>query len=319
MFISLIFSKLNSKNTHMLRDKVIEFYVEMDDFYKDFAQQIKNYPLLENPGAKKRNRKGRLSDAEMMSIYLLFHFGGFTNFKHFYKHYVGVHLLDLFPDLISYERFNARQERIVLPLLLYLKYRGLGKSRGINYIDATLLPVCHIKREHQHKVFKGLARKGKSTMGWFFGFKLHLIINDKGELLSFYLTPGNVDERNREVMAAMTKDIFGKLFADRGYVSQPLADLLFADGIQLITKVKKNMKKQNLSDVDAILLRKRAVIESVNDELKNICKIEHTRHRSPKGFLVNLLAGLTAYCFLPKKPSLNITPIEDNQLSLWAA
>lgn len=117
----------------------------------------------------------------------------------------------------------------------------------------------------------------------------------------------------------MTKEVFGKLFGDKGYISKALAELLFQDGIQLITKVRKNMKQQNLSDVDAILLRKRALVESVNDELKNICKIEHTRHRSVKGFLVNLIAGLTAYCFFPKKPSLNITPVQTNQLSLWAA
>lgn len=255
----------------------------------------------------------------MMSIYLLFHFGQFTSFKHFYNQYVCKHLTDLFPTLISYERFNARQDRILLPLMLYLKYRGLGNSRGINYIDSTLLRVCHAKREKQHRVFKGIAAKGKSTMGWFFGFKLHLIINDKGELLSFYLTKGNVDDRNIELMTAMTKDVFGKLFGDKGYISKALAELLFQDGIQLITKVRKNMKKQNLSDVDAILLRKRALVECVNDELKNICKIEHTRHRSIKGFLVNLIAGLTAYCFFPKKPSLNITPIQSNQLTLWAA
>ena len=156
-------------------------------------------------------------------------------------------------------------------------------------------------------------------MGWFFGFKLHLIINDKGELLSFYLTKGNVDDRNIEVMSSMTKAIFGKLFGDKGYISKALAQLLFQDGIQMITKVKKNMKKQNLSDIDAILLRKRALVESVNDELKNICKVEHTRHRSLNGFLVNLIAGLTAYCFFPKKPSLNITPIQTNQLTIWNA
>ncbi|WP_345008198.1 IS982 family transposase, partial [Snuella lapsa] len=267
----------------------------------EFASQLENRPLLENSTPQRRNRKGRLSDSEMMSIYLLFHFGQFTNFKHFYTQYVCKHLDDLFPDLISYVRFNARQERVLLPLMLYLKYRGLGKSRGINYIDSTLLRVCHIKREKQHRVFKGIAEKGKSTMGWFFGFKLHLIINDKGELLSFYLTKGNVDDRNLEVMTAMTKEVFGKLFGDKGYISQALADLLFQDGIQLITKVRKNMKKQNLSDVDAILLRKRALVESVNDELKNICKIEHTRHRSLSGFLVNLIAGLVAFCFFPKK------------------
>lgn len=303
----------------MLRDKVTEFFVNLDDFYIEFANQLKNRPLLEDSQVKRRNRKAKLSDSEMMSIYLLFHFGQFTNFKHFYIHYVQEHLIDLFPDLVSYERFNARQERVLLPLMLYLKYRGLGKSRGINYIDSTLLRVCHIKREKQHKVFKGIAEKGKSTMGWFFGFKLHLIINDRGELLSFYLTKGNVDDRNIDLMTAMTKEVFGKLFGDKGYISKALAELLFQDGIQMITKVRKNMKKQNLSDVDAILLRKRALVESVNDELKNICKIEHTRHRSMKGFLVNIVAALTAYCFFPKKPSLNITPIQTNQLSLWAA
>lgn len=303
----------------MLRDKVTEFFVEMDDFCIEFASQLENRPLLEDSSANRRNRKGKLSDSEMMSIYLLFHFGQFTNFKHFYNQYVCRHLTDLFPCLTSYERFNARQDRILLPLMLYLKYRGLGKSGGINYIDSTLLRVCHAKREKQHRVFKGIAAKGKSTMGWFFGFKLHLIINDKGELLSFYLTKGNVDDRDIELMTAMIKEVFGKLFGDKGYISKALAELLFQDGIQLITKVRKNMKEQNLSDIDAILLRKRALVESVNDELKNICKIEHTRHRSVKGFLVNLIAGLTAYCFFPKKPSLNITPIETRQLDLWAA
>ena len=303
----------------MLEDKITEFYVELDDFCNEFDTQLKENLALGDLSVKRRNRKGKLSDSEMMSIYLLFHYGQFTNFKHFYIHYVCKHLTELFPDLISYVRFNARQERILLPLMLYLKYRGLGKSRGINYIDSTLLRVCHIKREKQHRVFKGVASKGKSTMGWFFGFKLHLIINDRGELLSFYLTKGNVDDRSIDVMGTMTKDIFGKLFGDKGYISKALKELLFQDGIQLITKVRKNMKTQNLSDVDAILLRKRALVESVNDELKNICKVEHTRHRSIKGFLTNLIAGLTAYCFFPKKPSLNISPIRTNQLCLWAA
>ena len=301
----------------MLRDKITQFYVELDDFCKEFEQELSKRPVIEG-AVKSRRRAGNLSDAEMMSIYLLFHFGQFTNFKSFYTMYVQKHLVDLFPDIISYERFNARQHRILIPLMMYLKQRGLGKSRGINYIDSTLLRVCHIKRENQHKVFKNVATKGKSTMGWFFGFKLHLIINDKGELLSFYLTKGNVDDRNLEVMKAMTKDIFGKLFGDKGYISKALKQLLFEDGIQLITKVRKNMKTQNLSDIDAVLLRKRALVESVNDELKNICKIEHSRHRSVKGFLVNLIAALTAYCFFPKKPSLNIQPIKSNQLSLFA-
>lgn len=303
----------------MLKDKIIEFFVEIDDFYKIFEIEVQKMQRLAiEDNVKRRNRKGNLSDAEMMSIMLLFHSGHFTNFKHFYLNFICENCTDLFPNLISYERFVKRQERLIVPLILFLKHRCLGKSRGINYIDSTKIEVCHIKREKQNKVFVGFAEKGKSTLGWFFGFKLHLIINDKGEILSFYLTKGNVDDRDIKVLSSMTKDIFGKLFGDRGYISKALSELLFQDGIQLITKVRKNMKKQNLSDVDAILLRKRALIESVNDELKNICKLQHTRHRSMNGFMINLLACLSAYHFFPKKPSLNITPCESNmQLSIF--
>ena len=158
-------------------------------------------------------------------------------------------------------------------------------------------------------------------MGWFFGFKLHLIINDKGELMSFYLTKANVDDRNIKVLSNMTQSIFGKLFGDKGYISKALSELLFQDGIQLITKVRKNMKKKPLSSSEKILLRKRAIIETVNDELKNICQIEHTRHRSINSFLLNILGALAAYSFFPKKPSINLDLDKkaDNQLTLFAA
>jgi hypothetical protein len=303
----------------MLKDKVIKFYVEIDDFYKQFLSEMKNYKKLEETNIKRRNRAGKLTDTEMMSIILLFQSGGFSNFKNFYNDFVKVYLADLFPELISYERFVKRQERLFLPLLLFLKHRGLGKCTGINFIDSTKIEACEIQREKQHKVLKNFAEKGKTTTGWFFGFKLHLIINDKGQILSFYLTKGNVDDRDIRVLSKMTQDIFGKLFGDRGYISKALSELLFQDGIQLITKVRKNMKQQNLSDIDAILLRKRSVIESVNDELKTICKLQHTRHRSINGFLLNLVSALVAYHFLPKKPSLKITPFEQNpnQMSIF--
>lgn len=302
----------------MLRDKVTEFYVVLDDFHKEFEVEIKKH-RIELTDVKSRNRSTNMSESEIMSILLLFHFGHFTNFKHFYLYYVQMHLSDLFPNQLSYNRFVQLQNRVSIPLMLFLKFKCMGKSRGINFVDSTTIKVCHIKREKQNKVFREIAMKGKSTMGWFFGFKLHLIINDKGEILSFYLTKGNVDDRDYQVMSTLTSEIFGKLFGDRGYISKALSELLFNDGIQLITKVKKNMKKQNLSSEDQILLRKRALIESVNDELKNICKIEHSRHRSITGFLINLTSALSAYHFFPKKPSLNITPSEEEitQLSLF--
>ena len=193
-----------------------------------------------------------------------------------------------------------------------------GKSRGINFVDSTHLKVCDVRRIHNLKVFKSVAERGFTSIGWFYGFKLHLIINDKGEILSFYLTKGNVDDRNFKVMKSLTENIFGKLFGDKGYISQALFDLLFEDGIQLITKVRKNMKQRNLTETEQILLRKRAIIESVNDELKNMCKLQHTRHRSINGFLFNIMATLAAYSFFPKKPSLNIQMESSHQLILAA-
>lgn len=186
-------------------------------------------------------------------------------------------------------------------------------------MDSTTLKVCKNQRIHNHKVFKGIAERGKSSMGWFYGFKLHLVCNEKGELLSFYLTKGNVDDRNPKHIKKLTEELFGKLLADKGYLSRALWEMLFADGIQLFTKLRKNMKGHIMDIKDKILLRKRAIIETINDELKNLCQVEHTRHRSVNNFIINILGTLSAYSFFPKKPSLNLENIELNQLTLRVA
>ena len=302
----------------MLKDKFTDIFVPVDDFCKESEDLIASFKLPDEDN-KARNRKAALCDSEIMTILLMFHYGHFTNFKHYYLHFVLTHCRDLFPGLLSYNRFIELQPRVAIPLMLFLKTRCMGKSGGINFIDSTSIRACHIKREKQHKVFKGFAEKGHTTLGWFFGFKLHLIINDKGELLSYYLTKGNVDDRNIQAITTMTEDIFGYLIGDKGYISKALSELLFNDGIQLLTKLRKNMKGQSITPTEKILLRKRAIIECVNDQLKNICKIEHTRHRSVNGFLINMTAALAAYSFFPKKPSLNIEFINDNQLTLAAA
>jgi hypothetical protein len=160
---------------------------------------------------------------------------------------------------------------------------------------------------------KGLASKGQCSIGWFFGLKLHFIVNDKGEMIDFVLTPGNVDDRQPTTGSNLLSKVYGKLFGDKGYISQSLFEKLFIDGIHLITKLRKNMKNSLMLLSDKILLRKRALIESVIDELKNNCQIEHTRHRSQVGFMVNLLSGLIAYSYLPKKPSLNLEIIDESR------
>ncbi len=172
-----------------------------------------------------------------------FHLSSKTNFKSYYIDFVSNQWKHLFPNLVSYERFNQTQHRIFVPLMMLMQTRFKGKCTGIFYADSTTLPVCHIKREKQNKVFKGIAEKSKSTMGWYFGLKLHLNINDKGEILSFCFSMDNVDDRDQKVMKVMTKDIYGKLFGDRGYIDQKLAEYLWNDGVELIYKVRKNMKK----------------------------------------------------------------------------
>jgi hypothetical protein len=195
--------------------------------------------------------------------------------------------------------------------MAYLKISRMGKVTGISFIDSTDITVCDNRRIHNHKVFESIAQRGKSSMGWFYGFKLHLVVNDKGELLSFTVTPGNVSDINPNVIDTLTKNLFGQLFGDRGYISSNLFQSLLDNGIHLVTKVRKNMKNKLMPLVDKILLRKRALIETINDELKNMCQIEHTRHRSIANFMVNLISGLTAYTYFPKKPSLHLEHFHD--------
>ena len=252
-----------------------------------------------------------LSDSEVITILILFHFGQFRNLKHFNICHVQVHLSNEFPQTVSYNRFVELQCKALMPMAIFLKTCCLGTCTGVSFIDSTPLRACHIRREHSNKVFKGLATKGQCSIGWFFGFKLHLVINDRGEILDFIFTQGNVDDREPLKNKAFHDKIFGKLFGDKGYISQNLFEQLFVDGIHLITKPRKNMKNNLMHIHDKIYLKKRAIIETVNDELKNICQIEHTRHRSFDNFLTNLLSGLIAYSFFPKKPSLNIDIIDN--------
>jgi len=190
-----------------------------------------------------------------------------------------VHLTKEFPETVSYNRFVELQQKALLPMVIFLKMMILCSCTGISFVDATALRVCNNKRIFNHKVFDGIAQRGKSTMGYFFGFKLHLVINDKGEIQNFVITPGNVDDRKPLKNDRFLEKIYGKLFADKGYIGQKLFEKLFIDGIQLITGLKRSMKNCLMSMNDKILLRKKSVIETINDELKNICQIEHSRHR----------------------------------------
>ena len=292
---------------------LVEIFCIFDESCKIFEPELKKH-LVDVPGKKRRNRKSRMSDAEIMTILVLFHTSRFRDLKSFYLGYICLHMHKDFPVRLSYTRFVERQAKVALHLLLFLQTCALGKCTGISIIDSTPLVSCHIKRMHSHKTMKGWAAKGKCTMGWFYGFKLHLVINEKGEIIQWMLTPGNTDDREPLKDRDFTQKLFGKIFADRGYISQDLFEMLFVDDIHLVTKIKKNMKNSLMNLYDKILLRKRALVETVNDELKNVCHIEHTRHRSVDNFVVNVLAALIAYNMLPKKPEMNIEIIDKSRL-----
>ena len=280
---------------------LLELFVDVDDFCQIFLPIW--YKRLLGDGSKKRMRSGQLSISEIMTIIIYFHQSRYRNFKSYYSEHVCKQLRAEFPNLVSYERFVSLMPCAFGPLSAYLKSL-YGRCSGISFMDSTALAVCDNHRIHTHRVFEGVAERGKGSMGWFYGLKLHLAVNDRGEILACQLTPGNTDDR--KPVPTLCKDLFGKVIADRGYISQALFEqLLDTFGVQLITRIKSNMKNKLMPVVDKILLRKRAIIESVVDQLKNISQIEHTRHRSPINCFINILAGLIAYCHQPKKPSLN--------------
>jgi len=279
---------------------VLELFCDVDDFMRSFAPQLKTLQLA---AGKQRERAGQLCPSEVMTILIHFHQSHYRTFKAYYTEHVQVHLTSEFPDLVSYQRFVALIPSVLVPLLAYLQSR-YGPCTGISFIDSTSLEVCDPKRISQHRVFATDARRGKTSMGWFYGFKLHLAVNDRGELLACCLTPGNVDDR--APVPQLVKRLRGRLFGDRGYISAPLTQLLFEQGLHLITKLRKNMKNRLIHLSDKLLLRKRAIIESIIDQLKNISQIEHSRHRSPTNFVAHLIAGLLAYSFQDKKPGLHL-------------
>jgi transposase len=283
-------------------ESLLELFVHVDDFCQAFLPILEQHLL--SSGAIQRHRERSLSISEVMTILIHFHQSHYRNFKAYYCEHVLPHLCNEFPDLVSYTRFVDFIPSALIPLCAYFRQSCLGNCTGVSFIDSTSLDVCLNQRIASHKVFAGLAARGKTSAGWFFGFKLHLVINDRGELLNVLLTPGNVDDR--KPVPELVRKLFGKVFGDKGYISQALYELLRQTfGVQLVTKLRSNAKNRlPMSLTDRILLRKRAIVESVIDQLKNISQIEHSRHRSVTSFLVNLLCGLIAYARQPKKPSL---------------
>lgn len=280
---------------------ILTIFCQVDDFCQVFEPKLNEQMLAD--GKRKRIKSSKMSRSEVMTILIAFHRSGFRTLKTFYNSMIGVYYKGEFPALVSYNRFVELQRDALVLLGAFMQVR-LGKCSGISFIDSTKIAVCNNLRIKQNKVFKEIAKRGKTSTRWFYGFKIHLIVSDSGELLAWQITLGNVDDR--KPVEKMSRRLWGKLFGDKGYISQELSKLLGEQNVQLVTKVRKNMKNKLMPLFDRLMLRKRAIIESVNDQLKNISQVEHTRHRSVWNFYGNIVAGLIAYTFQEKKPSLEL-------------
>lgn len=291
-------------------NKLTDIFCDVDDFCKVFMPEWEAQ-LIED-GTRKRNRQGRMTMSEIMTIIIAFHSSNHRDFKNYYTGFVARFYKDYFPELLSYTRFLAVMPKALTPLCAYFTHIK-GKPTGISFVDSTSIKVCHNLRIERHKTFAGIAKRGKGTMGWFYGFKLHIIVNHVGDILAAKITPANVDDR--KPVPELAKELSGKLYADKGYISKALSANLFDKGVELVTNVKKNMKKKLLSAWDKAMLSRRFIIETINDQLKNITQIEHSRHRSMHGFMLNIIAGLIAYSLKENKPSLKITSEEFSMMT----
>lgn len=277
---------------------ITRLFVCIDDFCKLYEMSIKSKAL---PSSKTRNRDHFLSLSEMLLIEVMFHLSDYKCFKHYYLYFISIMHKSKFSKLPSYQRFVAIKKHLFLPLTILL-HTLYGEETGIYFADSTSISVCHNKRIKRNKVFKNMAERGKTTMGWFYGFKIHMIINNKGEIMSIKITPGNTDDR--AALKDIIKDLKGKCYADKGYVGKDIFKTLWEKGLHLITGIRKNMKNKLMPQIDKILLRKRFLIETVFGQIKTATNIDHTRHRSPINAFVNLIAALVAYSYKKNKPKI---------------
>lgn len=283
--------------------KLIEIFITCDDFCNALTQ------WQTQRGCLPATRQGRLADSELLAITIFYHYSGYKCFQYYYQHCVQMQLGSYFPNLITYQRFVARIPRLLPGLFLLLKWLcGQSQRTGFYIVDSKPLAVCNNHRIPTNKVFANVAKRGKSSMGWFYGLKAHLVINQFGQLVHFVLTPGNVADNNAGLLTELLADLKGQCFGDRGYLTKLFATF-YEQGLQIITKPRGRMKNVLMPLADRLNMRKRGLIESVNDLLTSVFDTEHTRHRSAVNAQVNVLAGLVAYCFYDRKPSI-VVPVE---------
>ena len=270
-------------------------FCQIDDFCKEFDSHAE-HKLLTGLPISRRGPKSKFQLCEMMTILVMFHQVRYRDFKTFYTGYVLKHWREYFPHLPSYTRFISTMSNAIFPMTLFTQLHA-GKRTGIYYIDSSCLPVCHLKRSKRHKVFKEVADYGRTSVGWFFGLKLHIVVNHHGELMAFKITRGKRSDSQEAV--PLLQKLKGLAFGDKGYIGKKIFDELFGTGLKLITRKRKNMKPQKLSRYEQQLLNQRGTIETVIGHLKFHFQVWHTRHRSMLNAMTHLIAALAAYSIEP--------------------
>ena len=280
--------------------QLVSIFCEIDDFCKELDKNISQLQLT-GPSKGRRGPACCLSISEIMTIQILFQMVGYRNFKTFYISFLQIYWKQYFPHLPSYQRFVELTHRALYPLTLFAQLKS-GKKTGIYYIDGSCLPVCHLKRSKRNRVFKEIAQYGRTSVGWFFGLKIHLVINNLGEIIAFKITRGSVHDG--AAAKSLLLSLEGLAFGDKGYIGKKLFEELLKNGLKLITRKRKNMKeKLVVNDYEKQLLNQRNLIETVFDCLKHKYHVWHTRHRSIINAMTNLIAALAAYAIEPLKVS----------------
>ena len=279
-------------------NQLTRIFCQVDDFCKEINSQQMNY-FLPAPTSR-RGPPCCLCDSEIMTILIFFQSSQWRNFKSYYEYFLSTFYKTAFPKLPSYNRFIEIMNRIIFHLILFSQINA-GKRTGIYFIDSTCLPVCHLKRSKRHKTFDEIAQYGRTSVGWFFGLKLHIIINDRGELMAFKITNGK--RNDAKAGESIMQKLQGLMFGDKGYLGRQLFSRLLEKGLNLITRGRKNMKQKNYSSMEKQLLNKRGIIETVINHFKHHYHIWHTRHRSIVNAITHLMAGIAAYVIEPLKIS----------------
>ena len=279
--------------------KYTTIFTIVDDFCKAYEDWI-SHKLLSS--GKQRNREGKLSLSEAVSIMIFYHFSQFKHFKIYYQYFVQNGTL--FKNPPCYGRFIQIILSLFLPIVIMVYYLS-GKHTGIYYADSTHFAVCKNIRIARNRTFAGLAQRGRSSIDWFYGFKLHMIINDKSEIIAIKITKGNTDDRKAFEEMVIKKDLKGKCYADKGYISKDLFTRLYHKGLILITGIKSNMKNYLMPILDKIFLRKRFIIETIFGYIKEHFNLRPNKYRSPTNFFASLFSALIAFQIKPNKPSIS--------------